>query len=440
METIKTIRLPVTISIAAYVLTTMLGAALLPFQLGRDQAAAFMGYVPPILEGSTLGSATYWFLLLLYPVVLPVGAMIGARVLGAHRSLVIPPPPLWLPLALVAAMIVFCAYRLALNNGLDVSIAWNRSVCYDAKMVRRSALLQGLGNPFFFVAFAGLPALTCYLLARGIKQRERAGLAAFAVALAALLYLDLATLQKAPLMVLALMLLLTLILSGWGIVRSCAVVIPAAGLLFIGLSFSQFCTQPAAQWAPGTTTGQAAPQSKPFQTAQVLRDLPLQTARSFVFRMAIGFPYYVETFEDPAERCGIERSFLARIVGPQHCSPPQKIFSRVYPSINYAVGYQPAPVSVSAYAEAGPWYALLATLGVGVLIGLIARLASTRDPISITLLVATCVFGYYAAQASLTGALLDSYGIVWLVLPIAAMVAASAAIRRRSVTATLRST
>ena len=82
-----------------------------------------------------------------------------------------------------------------------------------------------------------------------------------------------------------------------------------------------------------------------------------------------------------------------------------------------------APLNVSAYAEAGPWYVLFATLACGGVFGGLAALARDRSPLSIAVVIVSCVYAYYATQTSFTGSLVDAYGLVWLLLPVVAMVA-----------------
>jgi hypothetical protein len=110
----------------------------------------------------------------------------------------------------------------------------------------------------------------------------------------------------------------------------------------------------------------------------------------------------------------------------QACFGPIKVFSKMYPNVTYATGFQPAPISTSAYSEAGLWYALTATIASGLIIGVMSGFATRENPLSISITVVCCIYAYYASQTSLTGSLLDSYGLLWLLLPIAAMVAIDA--------------
>ena len=53
--------------------------------------------------------------------------------------------------------------------------------------------------------------------------------------------------------------------------------------------------------------------------------------------------------------------------------------------------------------------------------GALAFFANGDDPFSVTLCVAGCVFAYYLTQTSFTGSIIDSYGLLWMVLPLAIM-------------------
>ncbi|WP_354114947.1 hypothetical protein [Bradyrhizobium sp. LA7.1] len=143
--------------------------------------------------------------------------------------------------------------------------------------------------------------------------------------------------------------------------------------------------------------------------------------RSGVFRMAVGIPYYVQIFSVPDQRCGIVRPTFSGLRAPQPCYPATKVFAVIYPAITYTMGSQPAGVSLSGYAEEGLFYAVLATVIAGSLIGLISVLARGNDPMSIAMQVAGCLYAYYVTQVPLTATLLNSYGLVWLIAPLAAM-------------------
>ena len=139
--------------------------------------------------------------------------------------------------------------------------------------------------------------------------------------------------------------------------------------------------------------------------------------RAVLLQMAAGFPYYVQIFADPNERCGAHIP-PRRLFSHQTCFGPIKVFDKMHPRLAYTVGFQPAPVNASAHAEAGPWYAVAAMAASGLVLGILAAFARGRDSLSIAMTVAGCVYAYYLTQSSFAGSLLDPYGLIWLISPL----------------------
>jgi len=142
----------------------------------------------------------------------------------------------------------------------------------------------------------------------------------------------------------------------------------------------------------------------------------VKLVRDLTFRLAVAFPYYVEIFSDPDERCGI---WLPRSRGA--CFAPVKAFAIAYPYYgSIVVGFLPAPINASALAEAGPIYAVVATLLAGLVIGLLTGISAGRSgSASIAVATAACVYAYYVSQASLMGSFFDAYGLVWMLATVA---------------------
>jgi hypothetical protein len=210
--------------------------------------------------------------------------------------------------------------------------------------------------------------------------------------------------------------------------------------LYAALSVMQFCDQQGTSWnrtlpmMPAPTIAAPSPAAavaEPSDQGKPLFNKIGYMARAALFRMSAAFPYYVQTFSDPDQRCGIVRPPLHWLPA-QACFGPIKIFKEIYPDVTYATGFQPAPLNVSAFAEAGPWYALAATIICGLILGSLSALAKDASPISVSLTVACCVYAYYVSQTSLIGSLLDSYGLAWLLLPIVIMLTLAAALRARA--------
>lgn len=455
LRKIRPVYVAVGVAVVAYVATSG-AAALIPFAFGQDQLRFF--FFPraiPFEWMTTLGSPIYWLLFLLTIVVLPVVAIVTERGLG-FATLSFPDElPLWIPLVLAGAMIAFCVFKLAQAGGLSASEAWDPRLCYEDKILRRVELFKLLGNRYYSFVYSSLPIVGCYLLARGLIGREMASIVAFVVVSSTILWLDVATIQKAPALLYVLVIGLTLMLCGFGLVRSAIVTVGVGGAIYLVLALNQFCTLetnsrdlraiamsldltrqadslrppfgapelpgPVASARPPAAASSPSPSSPPSGELDGMVDKGIWLLRSAAFRMAVSFPYYVQIFADPAQRCGIVLPPLGGLVAPRPCYPSTKVFPVMYPEIKYTTGSQPAGVSLSGYAEAGPLYAVLATVIAGALIGLLSALARGTDPVSIALQVASCLYAYYVTQVPLTGTLVDGYGLLWLVAPIAAM-------------------
>jgi hypothetical protein len=142
-------------------------------------------------------------------------------------------------------------------------------------------------------------------------------------------------------------------------------------------------------------------------------------ARNLAFRMAIAFPYYVEMFEDPAERCGVEDNRVP-FLPKQTCFPASKVFSAMYPDITYVQGQAPAAAHISALAEYGVWFSFLVMIGCGLAIGIAAQLARLCEPtLSAGMIAAAAVLAYNLTQVPFVGALSYSQGYVVFLLPVA---------------------
>lgn len=432
----RPIHIAIATLVGSYVATTGLGAALFPFQFGREQLAAFLYPEPvPFSWMITLGSPLYWTLLLSMIVLPPAAAFasekIAARIAPSIRPIAI---PTWIPLALAGAMSSYCIYKLAMAGALSAHEAWDRSVCYEGKILRRVALFDLLGTRYYSFTYSSLPILGSYLLAQGVVRKDRVALIGFWIFSALIIWFNLATMMKANAIIYIGTLGLTLVFCGFGLFRSIAIAAPAAVGMYIALSVMQFCNTQVASWEaakppPSSTTsalGDELSAARDKSSAPITQATPAfltksgYMIRAATFRMAAGFPYYVQMFSDADQRCGIE---LPPHLGlpRQTCFGPIKIFSKMYPGVTYITGFQPGPMNVSAYGEAGLWYAIIVTIACGLIIGAVCSFAGFDGPLPITITVACSIYAYYASQVSLTSSLLDSYGLAWLLFPIGAM-------------------
>jgi len=348
---------------------------------------------------------------------------------------------------------------------------WDRSVCYVEKMERRTELMRLLGNRYYAFAYSSLPIIGSFLLAKAVMRKDRVALMGFGAVSIVLVWLDVAMIMKAPLILYIGVVGLTLALSGFGILRSILLAGVIAFGTYFGLSMLQFCVQQPKSWnvtipnspsqilvsgpAPNTSAASTAPSTSiavsastsisrakapttpsapvsiadaaPSEDSNPEKSLSYKAwymARAVVFRMSAAFPYYVQTFSDPDQRCGIELP-PTQLLPRQSCFGPNVIFQKMYPRIQYLTGFAPTGAILSAYGEAGPLYSAVVVILGGVLLGVLAFFANGNSPFSVSLCVAGCVFAYYLTQASFTGSIIDGYGLLWLLLPLILMKAMS---------------
>lgn len=407
----RPVHLALFVLVSAYLATTGLGAAIIPTSFGQQQLAAFMyPESVPFSSLTTMGTTMYWFVLFSIILVVPPVALATEasfrRLAPESKSIFI---PTWIPVVLAGLISAFCLYKLAAAGGLTAHEVWDRGACFEAKMQRRTELFQLLGNRYYSFCYSSLPILGSFLLAKFVLNNDRLAGATFVCISILLAWFDIAMIMKAPLIIYVGVVALTLIICGVGILRTLAMTVPVAMAIYLTLSTLQFCEQQTASW--NVDTGNV-------QSEKTLTYKASYMTRATTFRMAASFPYYIQKFSDPKEKCGLEVPPLLVFLPRQTCFPPIKIFNLMYPSIHYVQGYAPAASNVSAYAELGIGYSLIAMTLSGMIIGALSFFAHARNALSISITVATCIFSYYLTQVSLTGSILDSYGLLWMVLPL----------------------
>lgn len=413
----RPIHLAIFTVVFAYIATTGLGAALIATAPGQQALVDFMyPEAVPLSWMTTIGTPLYWSVLLSLVVVVPTIALLTERICRrAAPTVRIPDSPRWIPLGIAGLLSAFCIYKLAMAGGLTAHELWDRSVCFSEKMERRAELFGLLGNRYYSFCYSSLPVLASFLLAKYILYKDRIAGIGFVSLSILLTWFYVAMIMKAPLIIYIGVVAVTLILCGVGFLRTAAIAAPLIAVAYIALSVLQFCNHQKASWDVDLHGNASADKAKTLVYKAVYM------TRAVTFRMASSFPYYLQEFSDPKERCGLELPPLPAIPR-QTCFPPTKVFGLMYPSVTYVKGYAPAPVNVSAYSELGISYSFIAMILTGILIGMISFFANGRNPLSISLGVVACLFSYYVTQVSLTGSIFDSYGLVWLLLPVGLIV------------------
>ncbi|MEH2511218.1 putative RecA/RadA family phage recombinase [Nitrobacteraceae bacterium AZCC 1564] len=421
--------LPTLTFVLAYGATTVVGASFLLDPFGQAQFQYFMG-TDTVQYMATLGGLSYWSLLLMPLALAPIGAIVGYKlsqptISGIANSFVT--LRLWLPSAalLLILLTAYCAYKLWLSDALVPLAAVDPKICIEEKIQRRMDLINSLGNHVYKVLYTAVPILVALTLADAIQRKKRSPLILSGLSILLGTWLCVALYMKAPILII----LIGAAVAGMASGISGVIVLPTAiavgAVIFTALSVTQVCKAPnptstVYHLPMGKSPAEAVklklePPGKEASADQKILYYAVQVARAPIFRMAAGFPYYVDIFSNPIERCGV----WAPHIFPSSCFPPIKAYEVAYPFKPHGTtGYLPAPVNTSALAEAGYLYSVAATLLVGFIIGLISMFCGYRTPFSVAATVAACIFAYYASQVSLTASLIDSYGLVWLALTI----------------------
>lgn len=450
------VRVALAVYLLAYLATTVVGAALILTPFGMDQLQQFLSH-DAARTFRTLGSPVYIALLVAPAIAVPVSAGVFAwlslklfrqgLVEKALRHIPVSPIVLY---AMTFAALLYCFLKLYWVGSLFPETLVAADSNYAQKILQRTELMGELRFTFYAVVYAVIPMLSVLFFARFIRRgRKLPDLAGAVINYLAFSYLIFAVYLKAPLLILSLMLALAAILAGAKLIFYLpALLVVAIGtfstmqILMGGLqrpalppeseitALGERPGQPplASPEAPDPSAAPApSVAAESSQGSEPARDhfALVQFARAPFLRMASAFPFYVETFSDPSERCGIETNALPLMPTPK-CLMATKIFAEMYPRVTWTTGFAPAPAHISAYGEVGFGYALLVMMATGAVIGIMGTFGTlATGAVSVAINVANCIFAYYATQVPFIGALSYSHGLIVFLLPVAVAGAAS---------------
>jgi hypothetical protein len=303
--------------------------------------------------------------------------------------------------------------------------------------VRRIELFTQFRYVFYAFVYSALPLISTLFLVKAIRGRHAADFIGFGISFVLIFYFYALTYMKSPFLVYLLTLLIGLLAAGVRWWKAVAIFGCVAAAVFLASYMILDCTdyreviameqqerqerqeRQLSKGLPGIRSVRPPSEGTTFMPHSKIVATTLPIVRSLTFRMAMAFPYYVEIFEDPAERCGIEDNRIP-FLPKQTCFPASKIFSAMYPDITYVQGQAPAAAHISALAEFGPWFSFLVMIGCGLAIGLAAQFARLGEPVlSAGMIAATAVFAYNLTQVPFIGALTYGQGYVAFLLPVA---------------------
>jgi hypothetical protein len=381
--------MPLNVFLIVYTLTTTIGASSLALMDSRLLWLALDPTLDPTFART--GGFDYWCLLFLPYFVLP-----ACEVLMRHlrfKSIFHAKPVLDPEVHLWSYAITFCifaAYCLVvlIQNGYGDSLllAMQSSGDYQSLIILRSEMADKLGTNFYGLLYVGLPTASFVALFKAVKLKSWTWGTAFAISAGAIVILSLAIVQKAPLLIYVLAitcgLVLLKVLRPW---MSIAGGVACVALLtFLQSYFAQ-------DWSAA------------------------RSALHIVFRLATSFPFYVGLYPSHMPYLGVNYGFGLLGWGVT-LDDNLRVFDYMYPDVIYVQGASTAAAHVRAYAQGG----LLCALVVLVIIGYGTAWVSRRwerelNPYSFAAQLQVLVTLYYLTQTSLRGALLESYGLRYIV-------------------------
>jgi hypothetical protein len=453
---VRTAFWPVTVYIFAYTGTTVIGAIAVLTPFGQDQARIFLpDFAPERMQ--TLGSALYLAVLFAPLLVVPAFALIGLRAgdvlsRGFPQFKVADPSTRTL-YGLMAIFVGWCLYKLAVTGYLVPDVMLDQSKTCADRIIRRVELLAQLHYTFYAFAYAALPLVSVMFLVKGIRDHKAADLAGFVVSFVVIFYLYATIYMKAPFAIYFLVMLVGLLAAGLRWWKVFAVIGCLASVTLYASHIALGCTAapsrplsappPLSSPPSGTARAPSLPSLRPPSALELQLQLSTRAqvvplVRNLVFRMALSFPYYMEVFKDPTERCGVEDNRIP-FIPKQTCFPASKVFSAMYPSLTYVQGQAPASAHASAIAELGPWFAFVVMIAAGLAIGITSQLARHCGPVlRIGIIAAVSVFAYNLTQVPFVGALTYSQGFIVFLFTVVLIVASQRVLPAFSTAATAR--
>ena len=269
---------------------------------------------------------------------------------------------------------------------------------YESILVLRGQVLGQLGTFDCALVYALLPALAQCAMFQAARRKTWGWRLTFAAAFGLTALLSIAVMQKALILIFGVFLAVGLLELKVIRLRTLAVVALAAVIVLAGMEAAY-----VGEWSLGGTM-----------------DL-------LIFRMASSYPYYMNLYPRDIPYAGIQ--FNLDMLG---LAPPIRdnldVFDRMYPqTAAFIQGAAAAPAHVRAYAQAGVEYALLTLVVIAAILKLTAAVRRRfRGPLTFALYMQMLVLLYYLSQVSLRDSLLSSYGFLWSLVGLGAIVAARA--------------
>ncbi|MBV9083684.1 MAG: hypothetical protein JOZ62_13475 [Acidobacteriaceae bacterium] len=393
------VRTPFFVYTISYIVTTVLGAT----YIGLTDAGPLWRLFDLTIDVSPITQTKgflYWFLLY-GPLFVPTLVLLGCSrrryvATASHGSRQRPQITVdaFSFTVVLSVISVFCLGELARHNGLtNISASLASSGDYQSLITARSSMMTQLSGHFYGFVYVGFPALSVIALFQWRRMRNTLWCGLFGISVVAVVYFTLATVQKSPLFVYMLGIFLALVTIGalriWVIP-----VIAGTGMLVLTALQTVFL----GDWST------------------------LQSLSLIIFRMASSYPFFVNLY--PKHIPYLPLNFGFGLLGwGTTLDMNIRVFDYMYPDIFWVQGHAAAPAHICAFAQGGIAPALLVMLLIGGAIVFVGRLRSrvANSPVLFGVYIQGLIALYFLTQVSLRGALLESYGLLYAVLPVAAL-------------------
>lgn len=143
---------------------------------------------------------------------------------------------------------------------------------------------------------------------------------------------------------------------------------------------------------------------------------PLYMAQA-LNRMAIIYPYYYNVFTDEGNICG---NLITQLTPGVKCRPSWLIYTRMFGNDGFeGRGTAPAAAHISAYADGGWPLAMLALVGLSIVLAAFSALPLQGSAIFGSLVIIGSIAGYHFSQIPAEGVVFYAQGFGWVLLGLA---------------------
>ncbi len=408
-------KIPVLLFSFSYFWTTCLGAILVTFDLGYDAWSVLGASYVNFKVLKPLGHYDY-FAILFLPLVIP--QFISLCFYAGFRRIKIDSRNLFFELMnryrvasvsvqflAFGSLSLLCLFELV-ANGLTLNffnIGFGADYA-DHIAARRNAM-QSLSMFYFGIVYVGLPVLSCYMLSTMLMQKKTlAHRLNFFFSFSVIAYFILSTVQKAPLLILLIYYLVTLLLHR---------AISIKGLLVMGVAAFSFLGFAYSQVGAGDGSGLFLAF---YQT---------------IMRMGASFPFYYSIFPDQVEFVGTFGG--GRFIGIGATGTETVLVSDYMDLVGDHTGGN-VPISSSmldGYILGGFLTLVISQILFGVYLIVASRLCElARSPLAVSATVYFVLWSYYLSQSTIAQILgRQSWGYLYVLLSLVILVGLQALMR-----------